>query len=83
MGRIIVRTEGSFGETEIGNIEIVASAENGGHADAVSQVIEKLAKDVLPAAIAQDVRLAKDNVNPKTPFGCGAREGTTIRRVVG
>ena len=50
------------------------SAENGGHADAISQAIEWLSSAALPRAIEQDHALAADGQKPKKPFGRGRHE---------
>ena len=66
MGVIRIETQGSFGD-QLQSF----SAENGGHADAVSQAIEYLAKKLLPDSIAKDHALAADGVKPKKSFGRG------------
>ena len=69
MGVLRIELSGSFDKAER-----TFSAEDGGHADAISQAIEWLAATALPRAIEQDHALASDGVKPKKPFGRGRHE---------
>jgi mRNA-degrading endonuclease YafQ of YafQ-DinJ toxin-antitoxin module len=65
MGMIRIHTWGSFARTH----DRTFSAMQGGHADAVAQAIEFLAKDVLPRAIEQDHKLQAEGAHPEIGFG--------------
>lgn len=63
MGNITITTAGSFGDSRV-----VVSAIMNGHADAVAQAIEYLAKEVLPNATAKDHELHGQGVTPEEGF---------------
>jgi len=63
MGMIRIELGGSFG----GNIKVVSAMQNG-HADAVAQVLEWLAAEVLPCAIALDHKLHDEGEKPEQGF---------------
>lgn len=69
MGVLRIEAMGSFD-----NALVSFSAEDGGHADAISQAIEWLAGTALPSAIEKDHALAGDGQKPKKPFGRGREE---------
>ena len=64
MGIVVVRIQGSFGFKE----DRLFSAEQGGHATAISRAI-KLLSDRLPEAIALDHKLHSEGVTPKLSWG--------------
>lgn len=74
MGMLEISVRGSF--PTIGNMRVFQfSAEDGGHADAVSRAITTLARDLLPEAIKIDHKLHAANEEPKRAFGTGVAEG--------
>ena len=64
MGIVAVRIYGSFGYT----VDQVFSAEEGGHANAISRAMRELS-DRLPHAIALDHKLQGKGIAPKSPWG--------------
>ena len=65
MGTVNVEVLGSFTKKLI----VQYSVEEGGHAFAITRAISDLT-EILPAAIALDHKLAKDNIVPsQSPFG--------------
>ncbi len=69
MGSIYIRFDGTFPLT-IGKPRTF-SAEDGGHAEAVSQAIAFLASVALPKSIELDHLLSEKGEKPKKPFGRG------------
>ncbi len=69
MGTLKIELSGSFGQ-----YYKVFSAEDGGHADAISQAIEWLAATALPRAIEKDHALDAEGQKPKKPYGRGRHE---------
>ena len=65
MGTIIIEVTGSFSPSRRGQF----SALYGGHAEAVAEAIEWLAKEILPKAIEQDHQLQKEGALPNEGFG--------------
>lgn len=63
MGMIVIQTGGSFKFNQK-----QFSAMKNGHADAVAQAIEYLAKELLPAATAQDHKLHSEGAQPEDGF---------------
>ena len=63
MGIITITTDGSFKRTQK-----TFQAIHHGHADAVAQAIEYLAKELLPEATAQDHELAEEGECPNNGF---------------
>ena len=67
MGVITVSISGSFMSTPVKKF----SALQGGHAQAVAEVVEWLARQVLPEAIQQDHILHSSGEKPGIGFGKG------------
>ena len=65
MGMILIDVQGSFGRK---NGTKRFSARTHGHADAVAQAIEFLAKELLPYATALDHKLHSDGDSPDKGF---------------
>ena len=65
MGSITVEINGSFMERPTKTF----TAMHGGHAQAVAETIEWLAKDILPKAIQQDHMLQSLGDKPEIGFG--------------
>ena len=65
MGTIIIEIHGSF--TPHNRRQF--SALHGGHAEAVAEAIEWLAREILPKAIEQDHQLQRSGANPRLGFG--------------
>ena len=63
MGLIIIKTAGSFGESEK-----VFSAHKHGHAHAVAQAMQHLSGGLLPESIEADHRLHDLNEKPSEGF---------------
>ncbi len=74
MGTIIIQVYGSFKTHRHGQF----SALHGGHAEAVAEAIEWLAKEILPEAIEQDHQLQKEGALPKE--GVGKRKPCSAAR---
>ena len=64
MGMIRIEVAGSFKKREVKTF----SAMTGGHADAVAQAIEYLAKEQLPESIRQDHELQDEGARPSKGF---------------
>ncbi len=68
MGIITVHLSGSF-NCNVSHVPASFSAEDFGHVDAVEGAIEYLTQQILPEAVAQDVKLAKEGNYPRKGFG--------------
>lgn len=69
MGLIRIESAGSFGSSRR-----EFSAISGGHADAVAQAIEYLSKEILPAAIRLDHKLAEQGSKPMLGFAVRSQD---------
>lgn len=63
MGQLVITLQGSFG-----NATAKFSAQDVGHAAAISEAIEYLARVEMPKAIANDHRCHRDGIEPAQGF---------------